>query len=224
MEEMTVHFEFRECVSLLKSTGKKAGDLRELRDAIAVVSGRSIFHHTYEYFLKGHVLEHTSDFAHWAAESLEERVLAEHLSNIDPYDFKDISGLRGKLLGVIDDYLGRFPEPRKAMPGEEFFFNETITFVFPAGISAKNLAEFFIAIKYLDANSIYYHFFEARTRLGGDDFSNWIENILGKKELAERIRAIDPFMHNIEGIRGHIVEIVELEVKRSMETLAGGGT
>lgn len=224
MEEITVPFEFRECVNILKSTGKKAGDLRELREAIAVVSDRSIAHHTYQYFLKGHALEYTSDFAHWAGESLEERALAEQLSNIDPYDFKDLSGLRDKLLNVIDDYLARFPEPRKAMSGEEFFFNETTTLVFSAGTSAKNLAEFFIAIKYLDANSIYYHFFEARTRLGGDDFSNWIENVLGKKELAEKIRAVDPFMHNIEGIREHIVETVELEVKRSMETLAGGGS
>ena len=82
MEKIMESFEFKQCVSLLKSTGRKAKNLRELRDAIAVVSNESVFHHTYQYFLKGHILEYTNDFAHWAGESLEERALAERLSNI----------------------------------------------------------------------------------------------------------------------------------------------
>lgn len=61
MEKIMEFFEFKQCVSLLKSTGKKAKNLRELRDAIAVVSDESIFHHTYQYFLKGHILEYTND-------------------------------------------------------------------------------------------------------------------------------------------------------------------
>ena len=77
-------FEFKACASILKSTGKKAKNLRELRDIIAVVGDGSIFHHTYQYFLKGRIFEYTNDFAHWAGESLEERALSEHLSNIDP--------------------------------------------------------------------------------------------------------------------------------------------
>lgn len=77
-------FEFKACASILKSTGKKAKNLRELRDIIAVVGDGSIFHHTYQYFLKGPVFEYTNDFAQWAGESLEERALSEHLSNTDP--------------------------------------------------------------------------------------------------------------------------------------------
>ncbi len=219
MEKIMEFFEFKQCVSLLKSTGKKAKNLRELRDAIAVVSDESIFHHTYQYFLKGHILEYTNDFAHWAGESLEERALAEHLSNIDPYAFKNIDELRQELLNVIDGYLENFPEPREAMPGDEFYFNETITLTFPVGIRVKNLAEFLIAIKYIDAAAIYYHFYEARVRLGVDDFSKWIEDSLGKKDLSEKIRAIDPFMHSIEGIRDHIIETVEKDVRTEMEAI-----
>jgi len=222
LAEITNSFEFRQCVSILKSTGKKARNLHELRDAISAVSDESIFHHTYQYFLKGHILEYTNDFAHWAGESLEERALSEQLSNIDPYDFKNISDLRNKLIEVIDNYLGQFPEPREAMRGDEFCFNETVTLIFPVGTRAKNLAEFLTAIKYIDAGSIYYHFYEARMRLGGgiDDFSRWIEDYLQKKELAEKIRAIDPFMHTIEEIRTHIVETVEEEVKKDMEVVS----
>lgn len=221
MAEISRTFEFKECVSIIKATGKRAAHLRELRDVIASVSDESIFHHTYQYFLKEHILEYTNDFAHWAGESLEERALAEHLSNVDPYNFSDINGVRNEILNVIDDYLGKFPEPRKAMKGDEFYFNETLTITFRVGIRARNLAEFLIGIKYIEAGSIYYHFYEARMRLGSgvDDFSAWVEDVLGKKELAERIRSIDPFMHNLEGIREHIIEEVESEVKRDMEEI-----
>ncbi|MDH5201688.1 MAG: DUF5752 family protein [Nitrospirota bacterium] len=221
MAEIIEPFEFKQCISILKSTGKKAKNLRELRDVIEVVSDECIFHHTYQYFIKGHVLEYTNDFAHWAGESLEERALSEHLSNIDPYDFKEINDLRNQLLAVIDVYLKSFPEPREAMPGDEFCFNETMTLIFPVGIRAKNLAEFLTAIKYVETGSVYYHFYEARIRLGGgiDDFSRWIEDAFGKRELAERIRAIDPFMHNLEGIREHITEAVEEEVRKDMEVI-----
>jgi len=217
--EKTGPFEFRQCVNIIKSTGKKAKTLRDLRDIIAVVSEEAIFHHIYHYFLKGHILEYTSDFAQWAGESIEERVLSEHLSNIDPYAFLNINDLRAELLRVIDDYLDAFPEPREAMPGEEFYFNETITLIFPVGIRARNLAEFLIALKYIDPGSLYYHFYDARMRLGGgtDDFSRWFEDTLGKGGLAEQIRTMDLFMHSIEGIREQMILAVEEELRQDME-------
>jgi hypothetical protein len=221
MAEIIEPFEFRQCLSILKSTGKKARNLQELKNIIAVISDECIFHHTYQYFIKGHILEYTNDFAHWAGESLEERALSEYLSNIDPYDFAGITDLRNELMKVIDDHLALFPSPREAMPGDEFYFNETVTLIFPVGLRAKNLAEFMTAMKFIDSVSIYYHFYEARIRLGRgiDDFSMWIEDSLGKKELAGRIRSIDPFMHTIEEIRGHIVDVVEEEVKKDMEVV-----
>jgi hypothetical protein len=221
LEEIIEPFEFRQCIGILKSTGKNAKNIKELRDLIATVSDECIFHHTYQYFLKEHILEYTNDFAHWAGENLEESALSEQLSNIDPYDFKNITDLRDELIHVINDYLERFPEPREAILGNEFYFNETVTLIFPVGIRAKNLAEFLTAIKYVDSDSIYYHFYEARVRLGSgiDDFSRWVEDIFGKKELAERIRAIDPFMHTIEEIRRHIIEAVGEEVRKDMEVI-----
>lgn len=212
-------FVFSQSVNLIKGTGKSARTLRELSEMIETISDESIFHHMFQYFLKVHVTQYTNDFAHWVGESLEERALSEHLSNIDPYDFESIDNIRKELVRVIDYYLETFPAPREAIHGEEFFFNETIMLTFPVGIRAKNLAEFLIAIKYIDVDSIYFHFYEARVRLGGgtDDFSMWIETTLKKKELAEKIRNIDPFMHSTEEIREHLIEMVEREVKEDME-------
>lgn len=212
-------FEFMECVTILKSTGKRARNIRELRAIIAQLSDESLFHHTHQYSLKGHILEYTNDFAHWVGESLEERALSERLSNIDPFAFQDLPSLRQEFLVYIDDYILRFPEPRNAIPGDEFYFNETVTIIFPAGMQAKNLAEFLLAARYVDPACIYYHFYEARLRHGADDFSTWIEDVLNNQQLAKAIRAIDPFMHNIEGIRTHIVEAVENNVRHAMEVI-----
>lgn len=212
-------FEFRQCITILKSTGMKASSIEELRKIISMVSDDSLFHHTYQYFLKEHILEYTNDFAHWAGESLEERAVAEELSNIDPYECNSIAEVRSALLSVIDSCLEIVPHDRSSRPGDEFYFNETITYVFPAGVWARNLAEFLMALKFVDDGSIYYHFYEARTRVPGslDDFSAWIEHTLKKKELAEKIRAIDPFMHNTSEIRTYISDIVMQEVSTDME-------
>jgi len=218
----TTPFEFKQCIGILKSTGKKAKHLRELRSAIEGSSDGSIYHHTYQYLLSGHMLEYTNDFAQWAGESLGERVLAEYLSNIDPYEFSAVHDLRKRLLDVIDDYLNTFTESKEVVFGDEFYFQETVTLVFPVGIRANNLAEFLIAIRFIDSGSLYYHFYEARSRLGRgrDDFSAWFEEALGKKELIEKMKEIDPFMHTIEGIRAHIVEAVEKAVKKDMEVIS----
>ncbi len=221
MLEGTEVFEFKECIHLIKATGRKARNLREFKEMIAVVPDESILHHTSQYFIKSRILEYTNDFAHWAGESLGERVLAEHLSSVDPYTFGSMDGLRKELLFVIDAYLEKFPEPREILPGNEFYFNETVTLVFPARIKARNLAEFLMAVKYVNVNSIYYHFYEARVRnwSGADDFSVWLKETLGREELAARIRSIDPFMHDTEGIRTHLTEEIEKELGREMEVM-----
>ena len=220
MDEKTP-FEFMQYVSIHKSTGKKAGNLRELRDVIAEASEESIVHHNYQYSQKGRMREYTNDFAEWVGESLGEKALAEHLSNIDPYDFKEIGALRNELLGLIDYYFDRVPKPKEAMPGDEFYFTETVTLIFPVGIRARNLAEFFAAIKYIEEDCIYYHFYEARIRLGrgNDDFSRWFEDTLGEKDLAAKIRAVDPLMYTVEHIRTFIAGLVEETVRRDMEAI-----
>lgn len=212
-------FEFKQSISILKSTGEKATCLSNLRELISKVSDESIFHHTCQYFLKEHFLGYTNDFAQWAGESLEERALAERLSNIDPYTFKSITGTRKELLRVIDDYCNDFPEPRCVLSGDEFHFNETIILTFPVGVKAKNLVEFLIALRHVDTGCIYFHFYEARIRLGKgiDDFSRWFQHPLNRKRLVKKIKTIDPFMHNIDGIKEHIIEMVEEDLTTDIE-------
>jgi len=213
-------FEFKQCVSIVKSTGTHVKNLSEMRQAISTIGEEAIFHHVHQYFLKGHMLEYTNDFAQWAGESLEARALAERLASIDPYTFKSIKALRKELIREIDAFLNVSPALHDVVSGNEFYFNETVSLTFPTGVKTKNLAEFLVAIEYIDAGSIYYHFYDSRVRLGEgmvDDFSRWIEHSLGRKKLADHIRDIDPFMHSIESIRTHIKEIVSEYVRADME-------
>ncbi len=212
-------FAFKESAIIRKSTGKKAATLREFRSLLVDISEKSLYYHIYQYFLKQELSEYTNEFARWAGEFLEERALAEQLSNVDPYAFKDSSSLRNELLAVVDHYQEQFPEPREVVPGHEFYFEETVTFTFLLGVKVRNLAEFLFGIKYVDISSIYYHFYEARVRHGIDDFSRWMEDSLQEKALAEKVRAIDPFMNSLDRIRGYIVTAVEQTVRSNMEGL-----
>ena len=225
-EEKSVHlrvpsFEFKECAGVLRPTGIMARNINELCAGLKIVSTNSLYFHMCHYFMGGHILHYTNDFAQWAGESLEERELAEHLCTIDPYDCTDFEELRSTILDLLGRHLRDFPAPRDAMSGSEFYFSENTLIAFPIGVRVKNLAEFLMGIRYVADRSIYFHFYDARTRLGHrrNDFSAWLEQALGKHALAERLMLIDPFMHNLEGIRAKIVEAVEDEVKRDMEEL-----
>src|SRR3989338_7510980 len=128
MEEVEI-FKFKQCINILKASGRKAGNLRKLRDAIAEVSENSIYHHTCQYFLREHSTEYTNDFSRWIRETLKENILAERLSSIDPYALKSTAEVRLEILRRIDDYLIAFPQHRQALQGDEFYFNESVTIV-----------------------------------------------------------------------------------------------
>ncbi len=76
-----------------------------------------------------------------------------------------------------------------------------------------------MAIKHVDASSIYYHFYEARARLrkGSDDFSKWIDEVAKAPEVAIKLGNIDPFMNNLEDVRKQIAAILEEGIQMDME-------
>lgn len=209
---MAEPFKFYECLALTRLTGKKASDVIDLLEIIGQISPESIFHHMHQYFLRRHVIapEFSNDFAVWIAESLGERSLAEGVANLNPYEFDDIEDARKELIRIISEHLKNYPPPRPALPGKEFFFTEGVTFLIPTGLEAIDLKEFGQRIKEIDGTSIYFHFYEARLRLGkhGDDFSRFFEG-LGRKDLADKIKAMDPYMYSTEVLRNKISSLVE---------------
>ena len=59
-------------------------------------------------------------------------------------------------------------------------------------IPANTLKDFCLGLRKVGLDSVYYHFFEARRRLGRrqiDDFSYWMETNFGLPELVRRFGA-----------------------------------
>lgn len=207
-------FLFSSRLNLLELTGRRARTVEELLEGLREVPEAVIYHHTHHYLQQHQYLspEPPNDFAYWVTQILGDTVLGEKLAAIDICQFTSLEGLRQALIRGIEEHLAQGRGlGRAAPPGQEFQFVKAITFVLPTGRAATALEEFLQALQEVTINSLYYHIFEARLRLGkpSNDFSEWLEDSLGEAELARAIARLDPYTHTMEGLRQHIAELVE---------------
>jgi len=206
-------FRFYTRLNLIELTGKKANNLRELVEIMKEVPGSVIYHHTHHY-LQQHLYlspEPPNDFAYWVTYILRDEELGEEIASIDLCEFSTIRSLREKIIETIEQHLAQNPELlRSAPPGGEFHFFKTITFILPTPYVASDLSEFLEAIKKISIHSIYFHMFEAKLRLekGENDFSRWVEDMLGEKELARDIARLDPYTFTMEGLRAALFRLI----------------
>lgn len=213
-------FRFSTRLHLSELTGLRASNLSQLLDCIRNVPGSSIYYHTHAFLQQYQYLvpEPPHDFAYWVSEVLGEVELGEQLAGIDPLAYSKIHELQEKIAQTIEVYLqdNVFAKLRFARRNEEFNFIKTISFVLPTNFTAYDLREFMEALKKITIDSIYFHIFEARLRLQKptNDFSIWIEESLGDKQLAERIARLDPYSRTLEDLRGAIIKIIEKRVSQ----------
>ncbi len=211
-------FKFYTRLHLTELTGLKAASLEQLLEFIKEVSGSSIYQHTHRFLQQHQFLspEPPNDFAYWVTTVLGEEKLGERLASIDTIQYSTIRGLREKIAQTIQDYLKNKPLAKQkfADPGEEFHFMKSISFVIPTNYVARNLKEFAEILDKITIDSIYFHIFEARLRIekGKNDFSNWVENSIGEKKLAEEISKLDPYTYSMEDLRKKIIKIVEAKI------------
>jgi len=207
-------FRFYTRLHLSELTGLRASNLSQLAGLIKQVPDSCIYHHTHRFLQQHQYLspEPPNDFAYWVAEILGEDELGERLASIDTVQFSTIHGLREAIAIAIDDYLrsNALAKLRFAHEGEEFHFIKSVSFVIPTNYVAHDLREFKGILGNITIDSIYFHIFEARLRLERktNDFSNWIENSIGYKELAEDISKLDPYTRTLEELRKVIIEII----------------
>ncbi len=79
-------------------------------------------------------------------------------------------------------------------------------------IPANTLKEFCQGLEKVGLDSVYYHFFEARRRLGMihmDDFSYWMETNFGLPELVAAIRDIDIYFYTLKEIRDTLLALIQ---------------
>ena len=217
LRKATKPFHFYTHLHLKELTGLKAGNLTDLAKILKQVPDAVVYYHTHSFLEEHHYLipEPANDFALWVNDELGNEVLGEQLASIDTFDFTSISALRTRIEGVINDYLSKNPDGRTAHEGQEFYFIKSTSFVLPTPYIAHDLREFVEVLRQVSLNSLSYHIFEARLRLkkGVNDFSTWIEDYLGDKDLADRLAYLDPYNYTLEGLRSAIIQFIEKRIK-----------
>jgi len=211
---------FRFCTRLHLSelTGLRATTLGQLAALIKEVPGSCIYHHTHRFLQQHQYLspEPPNDFAYWVTDILGEDELGERLASIDTIQYSTIHNLREKIISTIENYLKDNPlaKLKFARSDEDFYFIKSISFILPTNYIVYDLREFTEILKKITIDSIYFHIFEARLRLEKptNDFSYWIENSLGYKDLADELCYFDPYTRTLENLRNTIIQIIETKI------------
>lgn len=212
-------FVFYSRLHLRELTGIRASTLSELLAYIRIVPGSCIYHHTHHFLQRHQYLspEPPNDFAYWVSEALGEDGIGERLAAIDTIKFNSIRELRDKIVGTLEEERKKRPAVfEKTVPeGQEFHFVKSVSVVFQTPYVAKTLSEFRDAISKVTVSSIYFHMFEARLRLERqtNDFSLWMAESLGEKEIASKISRLDPYTYTLEGLRARITALVDKKIK-----------
>jgi hypothetical protein len=208
-------FEFRGCIEVKELLGKKADDELELLELIEEVPIDSIYYHMHSYFLRHRYIAepYPNDFANWAAIQVRDRVLGEKLASVTSERFKSLEEIRLELADIIDKHLSTIHIIPLVVYGQPFYFMKSRIIEVPTDVSVTTFQEFKEALITIDASAIYNHTFEARLRIrkGRSDFSAWLEEALGKKELAGKFEMIDSYMYSLEGLRTKLLELCEEE-------------
>jgi len=203
-------FQFMAASTLIRITGHQVTTLTELLDEIRRCSDASIFNHTFQSLEQHHFLTEgfSNDFAQWALAACNEPQLAEQLASLDIRNYETLAALRSDLVSTLENYLRQVPQAAYRKAFEPFYFCEAVTVAVPTQWQACTLAEFCHALGHVSIHTVHYHFVAARLRepLTVNDFSFWLEDNLGLKELADSIDQIDIYTNTLEGVRQRILE------------------
>lgn len=206
-------FYFNSSAHLLRVGRERALNLAELLDGLNSCPDESIFQHTIQTLEEHHFLREgfSNDFAQWAFAACNEVGLAEQLAGVDIREFTSIQALRERLLEIVERYIKEHQDARHRAALETFHFCASDTVVIPTSQVAHNLPEFVAAMKNVSVHSIHHHFIEARLRLKlvSNDFSVWLEEEMGRADLAQRLDRVDIYTATLEDVRARIVRIVE---------------
>ncbi|MEW6742725.1 MAG: DUF5752 family protein [Planctomycetota bacterium] len=203
-------FIFATASELVEITGRQARNFDELLTLMREADGSSIFHHTYQTLREHHLLieRYPNDFAEWAHRACGAEALAESLAGTDLRQYSSIRSLREHMMGILEDYLVRHPSARTRPAREPFYLCSAISVVTPTGDRAETLEEFRQVISRCSIRTIHHHFVTARLRLdlSTNDFSAWLEDSLGRRDLALSLDRIDLVMKTLEEVRSCILE------------------
>lgn len=191
--------------------GIRARNIQGLLEGLRNVPDSSIYYHTHRFLQQHHYLspEPPNDFAYWVTEIIGDDVLGERLASVDIVQFSTIAELRDRFITILEHHLETVERLTFAPAGHEFHFMANRTFVLPTAFVAHSLGEFQEILGRVSINSLYFHIFDARLRLGRNenDFSLWFRS-LGHVELADAVKTLDPYTYSMEGLRKRLSVLV----------------
>jgi hypothetical protein len=213
-------FALKDCALAAIATGRRAQNLRELRDHLLVVHPGSIYYHFWGSLLKPGFddPEYNNDFAAWAAHALHDIWLAERLGIIDPAQYHDTEALRQELIDQIEERLDHTEFLTWAPRDRQFQFIRSQIVVFDTAKRIKRPHELAAIVPTLSVGSIFYHFIDARRRTpnGMDDFRAWLQTIdKGRyEEVCERLAGLDPYFVTLTELRDQLATILRHHLAR----------
>lgn len=205
-------FAIKDCALIAIATGKKAQNLRELREHLRQIEPGSIYYHFWGGLLRPRFddPEYHNDFAIWVAHCLHNKRLAERLAVINPNTYESMEDVRNELIDAIEESLDETEFPAWAERDAQFEFIRYQIVVFDTKLSVSNPKSLVHTIPSLSVGSIFYHFIDARRRNSNslDDFQNWLLNFEGKYGvLRNMISAVCPYYTPLKKLREELSEV-----------------
>jgi hypothetical protein len=195
------------------ATGRRAQNLKELRDELEAADPASIYFHFWGGLLRPIFDDprYNNGFARWVDRELHNQALAERLSVIDPVDYADTRELGRQLVDVIEEELDRSDFLPWTTRESRFHFVRSQIVVFDTHRVVERPSGLPDAVAAMAPTSIFYHFVDARRRTPNsvDDFSTWLTDWdrEGFEDLCRTLAGVDPFFRPLVETRGELVQI-----------------
>jgi hypothetical protein len=205
-------FIVKDCALLNIATGKKAQNLKEMRDQLLDVSVGSIYHHFWGGLLRRRFdePEYNNDFAEWIHYALRDNILAERLSIIDPAAHGDLESLRQELLEVIEQRLDETEKIDWAELDMQFHFVGSQIIVFDTGETIGAPEQLAEAVSKMSEGSLFYHFIDARRRSPEmiDDFRSWLRSCGDRHDdLCSKLASVDSYFVSLVELRTQLTNL-----------------
>jgi hypothetical protein len=205
-------FDVKDCALLTIATGKRARNLKELADHLLTIHRGSIYHHFWDGLLRSRFAdpEYNNDFAEWVHDALQDHILAERLSVVNPAAFADLESLREALLEVIEQRLDEIGTLPWAEPDKQFHFVRSQIIVFDTREKIAGPEHLLGALPKMSVGSIFYHFIDARRRSPEmmDDFRSWLRSYRdGYADLCSQLASVDPYFGSLVELRTQLTNL-----------------
>jgi hypothetical protein len=205
-------FVVKDCALLTIATGKSARNLKEMTDHLHTIHQGSIYHHFWDGLLRPRFAdpEYNNDFAEWVHYALQDHILAERLSIINPATFADLESLRQGLLEIMEQRLDEIGTLPWADPDMQFHFVRSQIIVFETREIIEAPEQLVEAVSKMSVGSVFYHFIDARRRSPEmmDDFRSWLKSCGADcEDLIFQLAAIDPYFGSLVELRAQLTNL-----------------